>query len=109
VASAAAELPNAITVQLDGLAARAARAEADLEAARWRISQLEHAGIAFDREDIEPAAIAVELEQALLASQQELATLRRMMGPEGGHVATSVVEQAVLLQQVANQMGGAAV
>jgi DNA repair exonuclease SbcCD ATPase subunit len=109
VASAAAELPNAITVQLDGLAARAARAEADLEAARWRISQLEHAGIAFDREDIEPAAIAVELEQALLASQQELATLRRMMGPEGGHVAASVVEQAVLLQQVANQMGGAAV
>jgi hypothetical protein len=105
MASAAVELPNTITVQLDGLAARAARAEADLEAARWRISQLEHAGIGFDREDVEPAAIAVELEQALLASQQELATLRRTVGPEGGHVAASVVEQAVLLHQVAHQMG----
>lgn len=107
MASTPTELPNAMTVQLDGLAARAARAEADLEAARWRISQLEHAGIGFDREDVEPAAVAVELEQALLASQQELATLRRNVGPEGGHVAASVVEQAVLLHQVANQMGGA--
>lgn len=106
-AAPAVELPNATTVQLDVLAARAARAEADLEAARWRISQLEHAGIGFDRDEFEPAAIAVELEQALLASQQELATLRRTVGPEGGHVAAGVVEQAVLLHQVANQMGGA--
>ena len=105
-AAAAPELPNAVTVQLDVLAARAARAEADLEAARWRIAQLEHAGLGFDREDIEPTAVAVELEQALLASQQELATLRRAAGPEGGHVAASVVEQSVLLHQVSNQMGG---
>jgi hypothetical protein len=104
-ASAAPELPNTVTVQLDGLAARAARAEADLEAARWRISQLEQAGIGFDREDVEPTAIAVELEQALLASQQELATLRRAVGPEGEHVAAGVVEQSVLLHQVANQLG----
>lgn len=99
------ELPNGVTVQMDVLAARAARAEADLEAARWRISQLEHAGLGFDRDEIEPAAIAVELEQALLASQQELATLRRTAGPEGGHVPASVVEQAVLLHQVATQAG----
>jgi hypothetical protein len=102
---AAPELPDTVTVQLDGLAARAARAEADLEAARWRISQLEQAGIGFDREDVEPTAIAVELEQALLASQQELATLRRAVGPEGEHVAAGVVEQSVLLHQVANQLG----
>lgn len=97
------EIPNAVSMQLDALAARAARAEADLETARWRISQLEHAGIGFDREDVEPAAIAVELEQALLASQQELATLRRMTGPEGSHVPAGVIEQAVLLHQVAGQ------
>lgn len=103
---AAPELPNAVSVQLDVLALRAARAEADLEAARWRISQLEHAGMGFDRDEIEPTAIAVELEQALLASQQELATLRRTVGPEGGHVAAGVVEQAVLLHQVSTQLGG---
>lgn len=106
VEKATPELPNVVSVQLDVLAARAARAEADLEAARWRISQLEHAGMGFDRDDIEPTAIAVELEQALLASQQELATLRRNAGPEGGHVAAGVVEQAVLLHQVATQLGG---
>lgn len=106
VVKPAPELPNVVTVQLDVLAARAAQAEADLEAARWRISQLEHAGMGFDRDDVEPTAIAVELEQALLASQQELATLRRNVGPEGGHVAAGVVEQAVLLHQVATQLGG---
>lgn len=102
-AAAAPEIPNAVSMQLDALAARAARAEADLETARWRISQLEHAGIGFDRDEVEPAAIAVELEQALLASQQELATLRRMTGPEGSHVPAGVIEQAVLLHQVAGQ------
>ncbi|MBK9262953.1 MAG: hypothetical protein IPM54_24505 [Polyangiaceae bacterium] len=107
VASAAPEVPNAMTAQLDMLATRAARAEADLEAARWRISQLEHAAIGSERDDIEPAAIAVELEQALLASQQELATLRRAVGPEGNHVVAGVVEQSVLLHQVASQLGGA--
>lgn len=106
VAQAAPELPNVVSVQLDVLAARAAQAEADLEAARWRISQLEHSGMGFDRDELEPTAIAVELEQALLASQQELATLRRNAGPEGGHVAASVVEQAVLLHQISTQMGG---
>ncbi len=99
----APEIPNSVSMQLDALAARAARAEADLETARWRITQLEHAGIGFDREDIEPTAIAVELEQALLASQQELATLRRTAGPEGSHVPAGVIEQAVLLHQVASQ------
>lgn len=99
----APEIPNSVSMQLDALAARAARAEADLETARWRITQLEHAGIGFDREDVEPTAIAVELEQALLASQQELATLRRTAGPEGSHVPAGVIEQAVLLHQVASQ------
>lgn len=106
VASAAPELPNAAAAQLDMLAARAARAEADLEAARWRISQLEHAAIVSDQDEVEPAAVAVELEQALLASRQELATLRRAVGPEGGHVMAGVVEQSVLLHQVASQVGG---
>ncbi len=106
VALAAPEVPNAMTMQLDLLAARAARAEADLEASRWRITQLEHSSLSVERDEMEPAAVAVELEQALLASQQELATLRRVMGPEGVHVAAGVVEQSVLLHQVGSLIGG---
>ncbi|TKD09723.1 class I SAM-dependent methyltransferase [Polyangium fumosum] len=88
--------------QLDTLAARAARSEADLKAAEWRIAQLELALASAERGEGEPAAVAVELEQALLAAHQELATLRRAVGPEGGHVAPGVVEQAVLLHQISN-------
>ncbi|MDI1479919.1 hypothetical protein [Polyangium sp. y55x31] len=92
--------------QLDTLAARAARSEADLKAAEWRIAQLELALASAERGEGAPAAVAVELEQALLAAHQELATLRRAVGPEGEHVAPGVVEQAVLLHQISTQLDG---
>jgi hypothetical protein len=90
--------------QLDTLAEQAARSEADLKAAEWRITQLEHALAAAERGEGEPAEVAVELEQALLAAHQELATLRRVAGPEGEHVMPSVVEQSVLLHQLASEL-----
>lgn len=96
---------EAMKSQLDTLATRAARSEADLKAAEWRITQLEHALAAAERGEGEPAGVAVELEQALLAAHQELAALRRTSGPEGGHVMTGVVEQSVLVHQLSNELG----
>ena len=104
--SATLVVTETMKTQLDTLAARAARSEADLKAAEWRIAQLELALASAERGDGEPAAVAVELEQALLAAHQELATLRRTIGPEGDHVAPGVVEQAVLLHQLANSTLG---
>ncbi|MRG92887.1 class I SAM-dependent methyltransferase [Polyangium spumosum] len=106
--SATLDVTEAMKTQLDTLAARAARSEADLKAAEWRIAQLELSLAAAERGEGEPTAVAVELEQALLAAHQELATLRRAVGPEGAHVAPGVVEQAVLLHQVQDQIDGAA-
>jgi SAM-dependent methyltransferase len=96
---------EAMKAQLDTLAARAARSEADLKAAEWRITQLEHALAAAERGEGEPAGVAVELEQALLAAHQELAALRRVTGAEGGHVMGGVVEQSVLVHQLSNELG----
>jgi len=94
---------EAMKTQLDTLAVRAARSEADLKAAQWRISQLELSLASTERGEGEPTAVAVELEQALLAAHQELATLRRALGPEGEHVAPGVAEQAVLMHQISSQ------
>ncbi|UQA62148.1 hypothetical protein [Polyangium aurulentum] len=93
-----------VVAQLDTLASRAARAEADLKAAEWRIAQLEHMLVAEERGYLEPATVELQLEQALMAAQQEIASLRRASGPEGGHVGRGVIEQAVLLHQVANEL-----
>jgi hypothetical protein len=103
-APAASGPSEAVVAQLDTLASRAARAEADLKAAEWRIAQLEHMLVAEERGYLEPATIELQLEQALLAAQQEIASLRRATGPEGGHVGRGVIEQAVLLHQVANEL-----
>jgi len=92
--------------QLDTLAARAARAEADLKAAEWRIAQLEQTLLAEERGYLEPETVELQLEQALLAAQQEIAELRRAAGPEGSHVVRGVIEQSVLLHQVASQSNG---
>jgi SAM-dependent methyltransferase len=102
----AAPLPPGSMPQLDFLADRAARAEADLQAARWRITQLEQSLAAEERGEHTPDAVQLHLEQALLAAHQELAALRRAVGPEGGHVAPGVIEQSVLLHQVTSQLGG---
>ncbi len=102
VPSPALAVTESMKTQLDTLAARAARSEADLKAAEWRIAQLELALASAERGEGEPAAVAVELEQALLAAHQELATLRRAIGPEGEHVAPGVMEQAVLLHQISH-------
>jgi hypothetical protein len=96
----------AVVAQLDTLALRAARAEADLKASEWRIAQLEHQLVAEERGYREPHTVELQLEQALLSAQQEIASLKRAIGPEGGHVGRGVIEQAVLLHQVATELDG---
>jgi len=90
--------------QLDTLSVRAARSEADLKAAEWRIAQLEMALASAERGEVDPSTVSVELEQALLAAHQELAALRKTQGPEGDHVMASVATQAVLMHQLATQL-----
>jgi predicted nucleic acid-binding Zn-ribbon protein len=105
-ATAANGLYEATAAQLDTLASQAARAEADLKASEWKIAQLEHMLLAEERGYLEPHTAELQLEQALLAAQQEVASLRRAAGPEGPHVAREVIEQAVLLHQIAGELDG---
>jgi predicted nucleic acid-binding Zn-ribbon protein len=65
--------------QLDALAQGAARTEADLQAAAWRIAQLERE-LASRGEPGDPSMVQVELEQALAAARDEVASLRRALG-----------------------------
>jgi len=69
--------------RLDALAAGAARSEADLQAATWRIAQLEReldqAHRAHDQGSL-PTPVQLELEQALAAARDEVASLRRALG-----------------------------
>ncbi len=69
--------------RLDALAASAARSEADLQAATWRIAQLERelqqAQRAHGEEGV-PTSVQIELEQALAAARDEVASLRRALG-----------------------------
>jgi predicted nucleic acid-binding Zn-ribbon protein len=97
--------------RLDTLADTAARREADLHAASWRIAELElrlaDAGLAGSSD---PLTVHDELEQALVAAHGEVASLRRALA---GHdtepvsigteleLSRAVIEQAVLLHQVA--------
>ncbi len=68
-----------LEAQLDRLAQSAARGQADLQAASWRIAQLEREA----RDAAEPPAaseIQAELEAALAAARDEVAALRRAQG-----------------------------
>jgi chromosome segregation ATPase len=64
--------------RLDALAVTAARSEADLQAAAWRIAQLERE-LADARLAPEQTAVQLELEQALSAARDEVASLRRAL------------------------------
>jgi DNA repair exonuclease SbcCD ATPase subunit len=66
--------------RLDALAMGAARTEADLQAATWRIAQLERELAEARRMAPEPAAVQLELEEALAAARDEVASLRRALG-----------------------------
>lgn len=70
--------PVALRVKLDKLAESAARAEADLLAARWRVSQLERElSLRSSSGGADPSIAQRELEQALAAAREEVALLRR--------------------------------
>jgi hypothetical protein len=94
---------------MDSLAARAARSEADLTAATWRITELERRlADALDPERSSPGTVNAELEQALIAARDEVATLRsRVLEAQGagGGTPREVVEQSVLLHQASMQTG----
>jgi hypothetical protein len=69
--------------RLDALAAGAARSEADLQAATWRIAQLEREleeARRAHRPEGQPTSVQIELEQALAAARDEVASLRRALG-----------------------------
>ncbi len=70
--------PVALRAKLDKLAESAARAEADLLAARWRVSQLERElSLRSSSGGGDPSIAQRELEQALAAAREEVALLRR--------------------------------
>jgi SAM-dependent methyltransferase len=72
-----------LRARLDTLAQSAARGEADLQAASWKIAQLERE--LTDARSGAPAAPAqVELEQALAAARDEVAALRRALESRPG-------------------------
>ncbi|APR82064.1 TolA protein [Minicystis rosea] len=72
--------PEDLRGRLDALAQSAARSEADLQAATWRIAQLERELEGARREAGEPARAQLELEQALAAARDEVAALRKALG-----------------------------
>jgi chromosome segregation ATPase len=72
---------DALRARLDALAESAARAEADLQASRWRVTRLElELAESSSASAIAPNAVQVELEAALAAARDEIAALRRAMG-----------------------------
>jgi hypothetical protein len=73
-----AELAD-LEAQLDRLAQSAARSQADLQAASWRIAQLERE-VRDAAEPPAPSAVQSELEAALAAARDEVASLRRAQG-----------------------------
>jgi chromosome segregation ATPase len=78
--AAAATEGDELRARLDTLAAGAAKTEADLQAAAWRIAQLERELTDARREAREPSAVQIELEKALAAARDEVASLRRALG-----------------------------
>lgn len=75
-----ASVPDALRGRLDALAANAARSEAELQTATWRIAQLERELAEARPGASEPSSVQVELEQALAAARDEVASLRRALG-----------------------------
>ncbi|MBI5533021.1 MAG: hypothetical protein HY898_09915 [Deltaproteobacteria bacterium] len=80
----------ALRGQLDRLAAESARREAQLQAANWRVQELENTLAEAQRPDSGSTAVA-ELERALFAAQSELDALRRSLQQE--HAARGRLEQ----------------
>jgi hypothetical protein len=74
--------PDELRARLDTLAESAARSEADLQAAAWKIAQLERELSEARHGGPEPANVQIELEQALAAARDEVASLRRALGAE---------------------------
>lgn len=81
--------------QLDRLAAVAAQRESELQAARWRVQELEQQ-VAAGRQQ-EPAADVANLERALGAAQAELDALRKSLAQE--HEARSRLESGSGVQE----------
>jgi len=90
-------------IRMDTLAESVAKREADLTAASWRISQLERElSVATRDEPHTPDRARSELEEALVAAQQELAQLRHALSSavNSRELEAAVAEQAVLIQQL---------
>jgi len=68
-----------LEAQLDRLAQSAARSQADLQAATWRIAQLERE-LRDAAEPPDATEIQADLEAALAAARDEVASLRRVQG-----------------------------
>jgi len=93
----------AMQIRMDTLAESVAKREADLTASAWRISQLERElTVATRSEQHTPDRVRSELEDALVAAQQELAQLRHALASavDSRELEAAVVEQAVLIQQL---------
>jgi SAM-dependent methyltransferase len=105
--------PNGLRQQLDALARSAAASEADLRAANWKIAQLERELDGARGATASPAIVHAELEQALVAARAQIAALRhgaqgqegsappKAADPDGPSVPPEVIEQSVLLHQIA--------
>ncbi len=72
--------------RMNVLAATAARAEADLQAATWKISQLERDLAEARRGPRTSETVHEELEQALVAAHEEVASLRRALATQTASV-----------------------
>jgi chromosome segregation ATPase len=76
----AADNVEDLRARLNVLAENAARNEADLQAARWRIEKLERELAEAGSPPRDPTAVQIELEAALAAARDEVAALRRAIG-----------------------------
>jgi hypothetical protein len=85
-AAAPRDAVSADAVSIDG--ERAARVEADLVAASWRIAQLERELARRSRPEATPTAREHELERALVLAQREIAESRGRLGREDGASTT---------------------
>jgi chromosome segregation ATPase len=102
-AGASADEALALRSRLDTLATSSARCEADLQAAQWRVAELERRLAEGAGGGASASSAEHELEQALVAAHQEIAALRKALAQEeraSGRAAQSVSEQGLLLQQV---------
>lgn len=103
---------HAPAAQSGDLAERAARAEADLMAATWKIAKLEREVAQGTQASPDAAARALEL--ALAAAQREIALLRGPAGYDEAFLqphsargrATTTLEDAILLGQLERQREG---